>query len=156
MCAKIPVQQTTAQKIQDLIEKDLLSEGYEPVEIKYSAGARRPYIRIFIDKPGGVTLDDCCRASRIINFLLQNEESWLTDYRLEVSSPGLDRPLVCEADFKRHAGKAVEVWLSGMVNDANYFEGIIESASNGIIRLRIAKEVVEIPVEIISKGKLKI
>jgi ribosome maturation factor RimP len=79
------------------------------VELDFKTEGRSWLVRIFIDKPGGVTLDDCVSVSREVEAVLEVEDPIKNAYRLEVSSPGLDRPLKKPADFIRFAGKSIKV-----------------------------------------------
>ncbi|MBW2450926.1 MAG: ribosome maturation factor RimP, partial [Deltaproteobacteria bacterium] len=83
--------------------------GFELVELDFKTEGRSWLVRIFIDKPGGVTLDDCVSVSREVEAVLEVEDPIKNAYRLEVSSPGLDRPLKKPADFIRFAGKSIKV-----------------------------------------------
>ncbi|MBI5574098.1 MAG: ribosome maturation factor RimP [Elusimicrobia bacterium] len=155
------------EKILEIIKEDIEKEGFEIVEIKTFRLHGRNNIRVFIDKPGGITLSDCEKATGIISFLLryrgtdaeQNAELTrnLSDYEIEVSSPGLDRPLVREFDFVKNTGKTVMINLSEPIGDIkNYIEGKIISVKNGSVVLDSKNGERCIPIEKISKAVLKI
>jgi len=94
-----------ASSLEGILEPTLAGLGFELVDTQVSNRGR--FVRIFMDKPGGITVDDCAAVSRHLSHLLEVEE---VDYdRLEVSSPGLDRPLRRPADFVRFAGQRVDV-----------------------------------------------
>jgi len=97
------------EKIESLLRPLLDDFGLELVDLEYLREGRGWALRIFIDKPGGVTLDDCAELSREFSAVLEVEDPIETSYRLEVSSPGLDRPLKRAEDFQRFAGERVEV-----------------------------------------------
>ena len=96
-------------QVQAIVNPILLSEGLELVEIQYRREARGWVLRLFIDKEGGVTLDDCTRISQEIGRNLDVEDFILTPYILEVSSPGLTRPLKEEKDFIKYCNHLVKV-----------------------------------------------
>jgi ribosome maturation factor RimP len=96
-------------QVETLIAPILDDFGYELVDLQYRKEGRSMALRIFIDKPGGITLDDCVSVSREISAILEIEDPIRSAYRLEVSSPGLDRPLKKPADFDRFTGQLVKV-----------------------------------------------
>jgi len=93
------------------------SLGIELVDIEFRKEGQGMILRLFIDKPGGIMLDDCAAVSRELSELLDVEEVITVEYNLEVSSPGLNRPLTKPADYERYAGKLVKVRTYDMVVD---------------------------------------
>lgn len=114
---------TVEEKIKDIIRSILDSLGYELIEVEYLAGAKRAKLRIFIDKEGGVTLDDCEKASRYIGYALDVEDPISTSYILEVSSPGLDRPLKGPLDYERYRGRLVKIKTKVPIDNQMVFIG---------------------------------
>jgi len=102
-------QESTLDKIRLIVEPILVDLGMELVDLEYQHEGRDWVVRIFMDKVGGVTLDDCVDVSREVGAVLEVEDVIRVAYRLEVSSPGLDRPLVKTADYERFAGALVKV-----------------------------------------------
>ncbi|PLX96937.1 MAG: ribosome maturation factor [Desulfuromonas sp.] len=102
-------QETVLERVQRLVEPILVDAGMELVDLEYKREGRDWFLRLFIDKEGGVTLDDCAGISHEVGALFEVEDVIDTAYRLEVSSPGLDRPLKKAADFERFAGKLVKI-----------------------------------------------
>lgn len=111
---------------------------------------------MFIDKPGGVTVSDCSRVSNTIKFLLNGSDLNNTRYNLEVSSPGLDRPLTTERDFLRHMGKEITVELNAAIDNKFVYEGKILGFENGALSVETAAAAVQIPVGKIARAKLKL
>ncbi|HAX61780.1 MAG TPA: ribosome maturation factor RimP [Elusimicrobia bacterium] len=145
------------EKILEIIKGDIEKEGFEIVDIKTFKTHGKTNIRVFIDKPGGVTLADCEKTSGIIEFLLDGSDLNISNYDLEISSPGLDRPLVNELDFAKNTGKTVMLNLSEPLGDIkSYIEGEIISVRNNIIDLETKNGRKFIPIEKISKAKIKI
>lgn len=149
------------EKILEIIKEDIEKEGFEIVEIKTFRLHGKTNIRVFIDKPGGVTLSDCEKATGIISFLLDGSDMQMqfTNYEIEVSSPGLDRPLVKEFDFAKNTGKTVMIHLSEPLGEIkSYIEGKIISVKNGVLVLDTKSGLKSVPIPIgkISKAKLKI
>jgi ribosome maturation factor RimP len=102
-------QETVLERVRALAEPILATLGFELVELEYKREGRGWILRFFLDKEGGITLDDCADASREIGMLLEVEDVIPTAYDLEVSSPGIDRPLKKAADFERFKGSLVKI-----------------------------------------------
>jgi ribosome maturation factor RimP len=101
--------ETTLEKIERIVLPILADLGMELVELEYQKEGREWVVRIFLDKVGGVNLDDCAIASREVGTVLEVEDVVPEAYRLEVSSPGLDRPLKKAADFQRFVGELAKI-----------------------------------------------
>lgn len=147
------------EKILEIIKEDIEKEGFEIVEIKTFRLRGKTNIRVFIDKPGGITLSDLEKATDIISFLLDGNamHPHFTDYEIEVSSPGLDRPLKTENDFVKNTGKTVMLNLSEPLGDIkSYIEGKIISVENSVVVLDAKNGKKSVPIEKISKAKIKI
>ena len=138
------------KELQKLIEQTAEGLGYELVDFETSPRGR--LMRIFIDSPNGITVDDCAMVS---NQLVRVFEVENVDYdRLEVSSPGLDRALKKPADFERFAGQDVQVRLSMPVANQRNFAGVLQGLKDGVVTLETEKGSMEIPFEDIEKARL--
>ena len=146
-------------KLQGLLESTVDGLGYELVDVELSN--RGKMLRIFIDKPaagpqdadaGGITVDDCARVSNQLARVLEVEEF---DYdRLEVSSPGLDRPLKKEADFARFAGEQARLTLRVPVEGRRNFTGVMRAVADGKLQLEIEGGMVTVALANIDKARL--
>ena len=126
---------TITKQISDLIEPVLDEMGFELVDIEYLLKSGRWVLRIFIDKDSGITIDDCARVSREFGDLIDIEEIIDQQYMLEVSSPGLNRPLKKENDFIRSIGKRVNIkTIKSMEGRAN-FSGYLKNYQEEILYL---------------------
>ena len=125
--------------------------GYELVDVQASNGGR--LLRLFVDKPGGVTLDDCAAISRHLTRVLAVEG---IDYeRLEVSSPGLDRPLRKEADFARFAGHKAEVRMrTADPTGRRKFVGVLRGAAGGQVSMELEGQDVQLALDDVERAKL--
>jgi ribosome maturation factor RimP len=125
--------------------------GYELVDVQASNGGR--LVRLFIDKAGGVTLGDCAAVSTQVTRVLAVEG---IDYeRLEVSSPGLDRPLRKEADFARFAGHKAEIRMrTPDATGRRKFAGVLRGAEAGRVEIELEGRVVGLALEDLDKAKL--
>ena len=131
--------------------------GVEVVDLELTGSIKRPTLRIFIDKEGGVTLEDCERYSRSISALMDVEDPIRTPYLLEVSSPGLDRPLKRLRDYEKSVGKLARIITKESINRQNFFVGRISGVKEGIISLTTKEGTgIDIPFENISKARLEI
>jgi ribosome maturation factor RimP len=135
----------------ELIAPVVAGMGYELVDAQASSGGR--LLRLFIDKPGGVTLDDCAAVSRQLSRVFEVEG---VDYeRLEVSSPGLDRPLRKESDFARFAGSRAEVRMrTPDATGRRKFVGVLQGAAQGQLRLEADGQVVALALDDVERARL--
>jgi ribosome maturation factor RimP len=146
-----------ASTIQNLAEQLAASMEIEIVLVEIKGGGNRPIVRIYIDHSGGVTLADCERFSKRLSVLLDVEDSIPFSYTMEVSSPGLDRPLVREADFQRFVGKRARVRTHTPLEGQKNFKGKILGVALGRVELEVAPgRKVDIAVGDIEKANLMI
>jgi ribosome maturation factor RimP len=133
-----------------LLERTLPPLGYELVD--WEASPRSGLVRVFIDKPGGVTVDDCARVSNHLTRLFAVEN---VDFdRLEVSSPGLDRPLKRPADFVRFAGEEAELRLTKPVGNAKKLKGVLRGCEDDTVLVETATGRVSVPLADIDRARL--
>ena len=145
------------KKITELAGSVAREYGVRIVDIELAGGVRRPTVKIFIDKEGGVTLDDCERVSRAVSAVLDVEDPIRTPYMLEVSSPGLDRPLKGLDDFESSVGKLARVVTREAMEGQTFLFGRIAGVKGNMIRLLIENEKeIEVPYEKVSKARLEI
>jgi len=125
--------------------------GYELVDLQASNGGR--LLRLFIDKPGGVNIDDCAALSRQLSRVLEVEG---VDYeRLEVSSPGLDRPLRKAQDFARFAGQKADVRMrTPDATGRRRFVGVLKGADQGRVSMELDGQTVALALEDIDRARL--
>jgi ribosome maturation factor RimP len=136
--------------LHQLVEKTLEGLGYELVDLERSAKGR--LMRVFIDKAGGVNLDDCAAVSQHLSHVLTVEN---VDYdRLEISSPGLDRPLRNERDFVRFAGLQARVKVRVPIEGQRNFVGVLRQAEGGKVQLEVDGRMVTIDLGNLDKARL--
>jgi ribosome maturation factor RimP len=139
----------------------LSSLGMELVDIEYRREGRDMVLRVFLDKEGGVSLDDCAEASRELSAILDVEDVIPGNYNLEVSSPGLDRPLKKESDYEKFRGKLVKVktyepFPDDKGNKRKTFLGILQGLENGEIVLHLKEgQGARIPLAAAAKVNLE-
>lgn len=137
-------------KLSELLERTVPGMGYEMVDVDFSPSGR--LVRVFIDKPGGVDVEDCAQVSNHLTHLFAVEG---IDYeRLEVSSPGLDRPLKKEADFARFDGQEAKLKLREPIGNARRLTGVLRGVDAGVVRLETPEGTHAIPLANIDKARL--
>src|SRR5262252_776085 len=126
-------------RIQEIVDRVAVSSGLEVVDVELRGGGKARMLRSFIDKPGGVTHDDCSNFSREIGTIFDVEDAVPGgSYTLEVSSPGLDRKLTKPAEFERFSGSLVKLMTRNPINGNRHFEGRLEWLGEGRIGLELA------------------
>jgi len=148
-------------RVEVLVLPILSSLGMELVELEFQREGRALVLRLFLDKPGGITLDDCATVSRELSEILDVEDVIHGRYTLEVSSPGLNRPLKKPADFARATGRLVkvrtaELWADEEGNQRKTFLGELLGLEQGQVRLRLKEgQLAVIPLEKIARTNLE-
>jgi ribosome maturation factor RimP len=127
------------ERVRGIAERVAASSGLEVVEVDLRGGGKARMLRIVIDKPAGVTHEDCANLSREVGTILDVEDAVPGgSYTLEVSSPGLDRKLARPADYERFTGSRVKVTTQQPVNGNRHFEGRLESFQQGRLTLNLS------------------
>ncbi len=132
----------------------LASEGMELVEVDYRRESRGWVLRLYLDKDGGITLDDCTRISQEVGRSLDVEDLILTPYTLEVSSPGLNRPLKDEKDFIRYGGHVIKVKTFNPIENRRQFKGKLLRVLEERIEMETEGKIFQIPLSNIAKANL--
>ena len=144
------------KELRSLMEPIMEAEEMELVDIEYKSGPKG-VLRIFIDKAGGVNISDCEEISSKVGAFLDLEDIIGSQYVLEVSSPGLDRPLKNEADYRRNKGKRVKIYIDGLLKGKKTLIGQIISASDQKVNLKEKSgKIINVPIADIAKGVLEI
>jgi ribosome maturation factor RimP len=142
------------QRLWEIIEPVVVSEGMELVELEFQREPRGWVLRLFIDREGGVTLKDCTAISRQVSDLLDVKDPIEQSYQLEVSSPGLDRPIRKPRDFERFLGHRVRVTLSESGERRRVVQGILAGVEGEALRLDQAGGTFEIPLKDVVRARL--
>jgi ribosome maturation factor RimP len=130
--------QSLVARITELAEQAATSMGMEVVLVEVKGDGGRSVVRVFVDQPGGISLDDCERFSRRFSVALDVEDWIPFSYVLEVSSPGVNRPLIKETDFRRFSGKETKVRTRVPIEGQKSFKGRIAGVSEGRVLLETA------------------
>ena len=151
------VQNSIADRVYEIAEQAAIDHGLELVHTEVAGPENKPIVRIFIDKPQGVTHDDCSEMSLHLGTILDVEDFIHSSYTLEVSSPGLERGLYKQADYERFAGSDARIKTRQPIDGQRNFRGrligldgdqvLFEDRTNGAVR---------IPLDIITKANLEV
>jgi ribosome maturation factor RimP len=143
------------QKAEEILAPLLAEEGLSLVDVEYKFERGGWVLRVLLDREGGITLDECARVSREFGQLLEVGNIMQAAYRLEVSSPGLDRPLKNEADFIRYTGRQVRIKTADPISGRRNFKGSLLGCAEGKIMVKVeGSDVFTIPLTAISKANL--
>lgn len=144
------------EKIWALCEPVVEELGMELVEVESARAPGGTIVRLFLDREGGVTVDDCARVSREVSYLLDSEDIVRGRYYLEVSSPGIDRVLRKRKHFQRFRGHPLRVVLSEPIGGSRKVSGRIRDCSEDTLYVETDKaETLEIPLVLIHKANLR-
>ena len=141
-------------KVQELVQPAVETLGYELVGIEYLSQGKHSLLRVYIDSEDGINLDDCERVSHQVSGLLDVEDVIHGHYNLEVSSPGLDRPLFTKEQFQRYIGKEVNIRLSIAQQGRKKFKGILRGIDDTNVFLHVDEEEISLPFNAIEKANL--
>jgi len=143
-------------RVRQLIEQVVESQGYELVDAELKGAGKNSVLRLFIDRPDGITHRDCELVSEQVGTVLDVEDLIPFSYTLEVSSPGLDRKLVKEADYTRFEGKLARIQTRIPLNHQKVFRGYLKGLHDGKIRLELPTgDLLEIPLDVIQEARLE-
>jgi ribosome maturation factor RimP len=140
--------------VEELCEPVAVSYGLELVQVQYRREEHGWVLRILVDRPGGVSVDECGTLSREISDLLDVEDLIDTPYRLEVSSPGLDRPLTKPADFDRFAGREITLKTIRPVEGRRNFKGTLGGIQDEVVMLQVEGKQLKLEWSLVLKANL--
>jgi ribosome maturation factor RimP len=145
------------ERVRGIARRAAEERGLELVHVEFAGGARAPVVRVFIDKPGGVTHEDCSEVSTHVGTVLDVEDFIPGAYTLEVSSPGLERGLYGLGDFEKFAGRPAKLKTRNPVNGQRNFRGRIEGVEGeDVIFEDKATGRVRVPASEVAKANLEI
>ena len=141
--------------VSDLLSPVLADEGIELVDVEYQVDTQT--LKLLIHKPGGISIEDCQQVSRIANPILDVHDTILGAYNLEVASPGLNRPLITEADFRRNLGRKVQVEVPSTTTSCPQLSGTLNQISDGKIFLTLLSgKTVQIAISDIVQAQIQL
>jgi ribosome maturation factor RimP len=146
----------TVARINELIQPVLQAQEVELVDTEYVRAGKRYTLRLFLDRPGGITLDDCAALSRLLGEIIDVHDVIDHAYTLEVSSPGLTRPLKKIEDFKRFTGSLVRITVRGGTGKHSLFRGELLGIEGETVALREGSHIHQIPLADVVRARLDI
>jgi ribosome maturation factor RimP len=138
----------------DLFEPVITGMGYELIEIEYQPHPKHGVLRLYIDKESGIQLEDCSAVSQQISALIDVEDPITGRFNLEVSSPGLDRPLRRVEDFQRYSGEIVKVKTAMAFEGQRNFKGCLQGIEDDRVVIECENKEVRLPITAIVKARL--
>ncbi|MCB1761261.1 MAG: ribosome maturation factor RimP [Gammaproteobacteria bacterium] len=146
---------TASDSLTGLFAPTVEAMGYELVGVEYlGKGAAGAVLRIYIDRPEGITLDDCSRVSHQISGILDVEDPIAENYNLEISSPGLDRPLFGARDFERFAGCEAVLKMRVKIDGQRKFKGVLQCVEGREVLLAVDDKIVRLPLDQVDRARL--
>lgn len=140
--------------VRDIVEPHCKNEGLELVDVEFVKEGPFRYLRVIIDKEEGVSLDDCSLVSKFLNVKLDEIDPIEENYFLEVTSPGIERELKRPEDFKKFAGKTVQLKLFTPVDGQKVFKGTLIGLEDQTVKIGVEDKTIDVPKEKISSIKL--
>jgi ribosome maturation factor RimP len=144
----------TGEELARLLEPTVEQLGYELADLELKLAGRDSLVRVFIDKPEGVGLEDCETVSRQVSAVLDVEDPVPGHYVLEVSSPGLDRKLTKPAHYRRYVGEEIRIQLRFPIEGRRKFRGRLTSAGPETIQIEVDGKLHELPIATIDTARL--
>jgi ribosome maturation factor RimP len=145
-----------SESIRKLVEPIVSAEGLELVDLILKRGPKRWLLRIFIDHPEGINHGHCQNISRLVGAVLDVEDIIPKAYMLEVSSPGLDRPLKRPEDFDRFKERLIKIKLGFPINGKLLVKGRLKGIANNLVRVEGQEGLVSVPYENITEARLEV
>lgn len=137
--------------VQKLVKEIVHNTDIELVDIEYVKEGPFMYLKVFIDKPGGITVDDTADISRVLNKKLDEVDLIKEQYFLEVSSPGIERPFKTDADYQKNIGETVEAKLYKPIDGTKAVKGILKEKNENNVVILLGEEIITIELKDISK-----
>jgi ribosome maturation factor RimP len=145
---------TKTEQLQAMIAPAVEALGYEMWGVEYLSHSRPPLLRVFIDSANGINVEDCAAASRQISGVLDVEDPIDTEYTLEVSSPGMDRPLFTLDQFNRYGGEWVKLKLRVPFDGRRNFRGVLRGVEGDEVVLIVDDHEFLLPIELVDKANV--
>ncbi|BBI43924.1 ribosome maturation factor RimP [Pseudomonas syringae pv. actinidiae] len=142
------------EQLQGLLAPVVVALGYQCWGIDFSSQGKHSVLRIYIDKEGGVLVDDCAIVSRQISGVLDVEDPISTEYTLEVSSPGMERPLFTIEQFASYAGEQVRIKLRSPFEGRRNFQGLLRGVEEQDVVVQVEDHEFLLPIDLIDKADI--
>jgi Uncharacterized protein conserved in bacteria len=144
------------QIVEDMVKPFIDENGFELVDVEYVKEGSNYFLRVFVDKEGGIDIDECGRVSEYLSDRLDEKDPITEAYFLEVSSPGAERPLKKPEDVHKAVGKHIYVTTYEPIKGHKEFEGLLQSFDGELVKMRVNQSNVEIPYAKVASARLAI
>lgn len=144
------------QIVEDMVKPFIDENGFELVDVEYVKEGSNYFLRVFVDKEGGIDIDECGRVSEYLSERLDEKDPITEAYFLEVSSPGAERPLKKPEDVHKAVGKHIYVTTYEPIKGHKEFEGLLQSFDGELVKMRVNQSNVEIPYAKVASARLAI
>ncbi len=138
----------------EVLGPEIEEQGCELVEVESGLQGSSLFLRLFLDKEGGITIDDCASMSRYVSALLDKDDFIGRQYNLEVSSPGIERPVRKVADFVRFAGERIKIHTVSPIEGRRKFTGELVGCEDGLVSVDVGSETVNVHIENVKRARL--
>jgi ribosome maturation factor RimP len=152
-------EQGTRETVRSVAERVTSGRGFELVDVEVKRERGGHFVRLYVDKDGGIGLDELQSVSEEVSAILDAEDPIDSTYTLEVSSPGLDRPLRTEAEYRRFVGRLVKISSYETIDGRRHWTGRLQSVDGGLVTVTLEKEkgtTAQIPFAKIAHGRLEV
>ncbi|MDP2183741.1 MAG: ribosome maturation factor RimP [Actinomycetota bacterium] len=143
-----------AQRVESLLTPEALRRGFEVVAVEVAGGHHQPLVRVYVDREGGIDIDAICEANKWISDVLDEDEHITSTYTLEVSSPGIERPLTKPEHFDRFVGENASIKTSP-IDGRSHFAGTLLGREDNDLLVDVEGTTFRIPLESVQKARLK-
>ena len=140
--------------IENVIKPVVNELGYELWGVEYITQRGHALLRVYIDKSDGILIDDCEKVSRQLSLVLDVEEPVISNYLLEVSSPGIPRPLMCQSHYLQYVGKVIQLKLYHAIRGSKKYAGVLKKVDDNQITMVVADEEMDFSFSQIVKANL--
>jgi len=142
------------QQLQAMLAPAVTALGYELWGLEYLTHGRQAVLRVFIDSPNGIGVEDCAAVSRQVSAVLDVEDPIPVEYTLEVSSPGMDRPLFTLEQYRRHCGEQIKIRLRAPFEGRRNFAGQLKAVEGDEVIVVVEEHEYVLPIELIDKANI--
>lgn len=141
-------------KLTEMLEPGVEALGYELVGVEFVRAGKHSILRVFIDHENGISVDDCAEVSYQASAILDVEDPISTEYNLEISSPGMDRPLFKESHYEAALGEIIQAKLTVPMDNRRNYKGKLLACENGMISIEVDGQQFQLAVANIEKGNV--
>ena len=145
---------TITERLTEMLTPAVEALEFELVGIEFIRAGKHSTLRVYIDHEDGISVDDCAQVSHQVSAVLDVEDPINTEYNLEVSSPGLDRPLFTAAQYAQFAGESAQVTLNVPVSGKRKFTGVIKQVADNVVSFEVGEETLDVDIATIKRANI--